>query len=315
MLDFIFQLKKRIFKMIKRLFLGTTEVNFINVGKTFYKFFIVEVILFVSVITLSLFGLLNVNLSVDFTGGTTYQLDAEYTDTDIEEVMSSNLLDVSRYQTFDNSNSIIFRATENTQEKETEFLFYLSNKFQVPDEEIDFQRVGPTFGEEITEKGLQALIIFLSLVVLLISYRYEFKYSLIALVALTHDLLLVFCIYVLLGLEITPSTVIALLTILGYSLYDTVILFDKLKDSIKTSKFSYLSVESLNKTFNEVLMRSLNTSITSAIPIASILFLGNYLGLSGTLTDFALPLFIGILSGTYSSIFVTVPFLSKIINN
>jgi preprotein translocase subunit SecF len=273
------------------------------------------VILFVSVITLSLFGLLNVNLSVDFTGGTTYQLDAEYTDTDIEEVMSSNLLDVSRYQTFDNSNSIIFRATENTQEKETEFLFYLSNKFQVPDEEIDFQRVGPTFGEEITEKGLQALIIFLSLVVLLISYRYEFKYSLIALVALTHDLLLVFCIYVLLGLEITPSTVIALLTILGYSLYDTVILFDKLKDSIKTSKFSYLSVESLNKTFNEVLMRSLNTSITSAIPIASILFLGNYLGLSGTLTDFALPLFIGILSGTYSSIFVTVPFLSKIINN
>ena len=301
--------------MIKRLFLGTTEVNFINVGKTFYKFFIVEVILFVSVITISLFGLLNVNLSVDFTGGTTYQLDAEYTDTDIEEVMSSNLLDVSRYQTFDNSTSIIFRATENTQEKETEFLFYLSNKFQVPDEEIDFQRVGPTFGEEITEKGLQALIIFLSLVVLLISYRYEFKYSLIALLALTHDLLLVFCIYVLLGLEITPSTVIALLTILGYSLYDTVILFDKLKDSIKTSKFSYLSVESLNKTFNEVLMRSLNTSITSAIPIASILFLGNYLGLSGTLTDFALPLFIGILSGTYSSIFVTVPFLSKIINN
>ena len=301
--------------MIKRLFLGTTEVNFINVGKTFYKFFILEVILFVSVITLSLFGLLNVNLSVDFTGGTTYQLDAEYTDTDIEEVMTSNLLDVSRYQTFDNSNSIIFRATENTQEKETEFLFYLSNKFQVPDEEIDFQRVGPTFGEEITEKGLQALIIFLSLVVLLISYRYEFKYSLIALLALTHDLLLVFCIYVLLGLEITPSTVIALLTILGYSLYDTVILFDKLKDSIKASKFSYLSVESLNKTFNEVLMRSLNTSITSAIPIASILFLGNYLGLSGTLTDFALPLFIGILSGTYSSIFVTVPFLSKIINN
>ena len=300
--------------MIKRLFLGTTDVNFINVGKTFYKFFIVEVILFVSIISLSLLGVLNVNLSVDFTGGTTYQLDAEYTDTDIEEVMTSNLLDVSRYQTFDNSNSIIFRATENTQEKETEFLFYLSNKFQVPDEEIDFQRVGPTFGEEITEKGLQALIIFLSLVVLLISYRYEFKYSLIALVALTHDLLLVFCIYVLLGLEITPSTVIALLTILGYSLYDTVILFDKLKDSIKTSKFSYLSVESLNKTFNEVLMRSLNTSITSAIPIASILFLGNYLGLSGTLTDFALPLFIGILSGTYSSIFVTVPFLSKIIN-
>lgn len=300
--------------MIKKLFIGSTDIDFLKVGKLFYKIFIVEVIIFITVGVLSLTGIMNVNLSVDFTGGTTYQFEASYTDSDIDQVMKSEILDVSRYQTFENSDSIIFRATENTQDKETEFLFYLSNKFNIPDENIDFQRVGPTFGDEITTKGIQALFIFLTLVVLLISYRYEFKYSLIALIALTHDLLLVFSIYVLAGLEITPSTVIALLTILGYSLYDTVILFDKLNDSIKTSKFSYLSVDSLNKTFNEVLMRSLNTSITSAIPIASILFLGNYLGLSGTLSDFALPLFIGILSGTYSSIFVTVPFLSKIIN-
>ena len=300
--------------MIKKLFIGSTKIDFLKVGKLFYRIFIVESFIFLSVAVLSLAGVLNVNLSVDFTGGTTYQLEVPYTNDEIEEVMDSTILDVSRYQTFENSNSIIFRATENTQDKETDFLFYLSNKFDLPDENIDFQRVGPTFGDEITTKGLQALVIFLTLVVLLISYRYEFKYSLIALIALTHDLLLVFSIYVLLGLEITPSTVIALLTILGYSLYDTVILFDKLNDSIKTSKFSFLSEESLNKTFNEVLMRSLNTSITSAIPIASILFLGNYLGLSGTLSDFALPLFMGILSGTYSSIFVTVPFLAKIIN-
>ena len=300
--------------MIKELFIGSTNIDFLKVGKLFYRIFIIEAVIFIAVFIFSLTGILNVNLSVDFTGGTTYQFEASYDDTDIDEVMASTILDVSRYQTFENSNSLIFRATENTQDKETEFLFYLSNKFDIPDADIDFQRVGPTFGDEITTKGIQALIIFLTLVVLLISYRYEFKYSLIALIALTHDLLLVFSIYVLLGLEITPSTVIALLTILGYSLYDTVILFDKLNDSIKSSKYSYLSEGSLNKTFNEVLMRSLNTSITSAIPIASILFLGNYLGLSGTLSDFALPLFIGILSGTYSSIFVTVPFLAKIIN-
>ena len=300
--------------MIKRLFIGSTDIDFLKVGKLFYRIFIIEALIFIAVFIFSLTGILNVNLSVDFTGGTTYQFEANYDDTDIDEVMASSILDVSRYQTFENSNSLIFRATENTQDKETEFLFYLSNKFDIPDADIDFQRVGPTFGDEITTKGIQALIIFLSLVVLLISYRYEFKYSLIALIALTHDLLLVFSIYVLLGLEITPSTVIALLTILGYSLYDTVILFDKLNDSIKSSKYSYLTDGSLNKTFNEVLMRSLNTSVTSAIPIASILFLGNYLGLSGTLSDFALPLFIGILSGTYSSIFVTVPFLAKIIN-
>jgi preprotein translocase subunit SecF len=300
--------------MIKKLFIGSTDIDFLKVGKLFYRIFIIEALIFIAVFIFSLTGILNVNLSVDFTGGTTYQFEANYDDTDIDEVMASSILDVSRYQTFENSNSLIFRATENTQDKETEFLFYLSNKFDIPDADIDFQRVGPTFGDEITTKGIQALIIFLSLVVLLISYRYEFKYSLIALIALTHDLLLVFSIYVLLALEITPSTVIALLTILGYSLYDTVILFDKLNDSIKSSKYSYLTDGSLNKTFNEVLMRSLNTSITSAIPIASILFLGNYLGLSGTLSDFALPLFIGILSGTYSSIFVTVPFLAKIIN-
>ncbi len=300
--------------MIKKLFIGSTDIDFLKVGKLFYRIFIIEALIFIAVFIFSLTGILNVNLSVDFTGGTTYQFEANYDDTDIDEVMASTILDVSRYQTFENSNSLIFRATENTQDKETEFLFYLSNKFDIPDADIDFQRVGPTFGDEITTKGLQALIIFLTLVVLLISYRYEFKYSLIALIALTHDLLLVFTIYVLLGLEITPSTIIALLTILGYSLYDTVILFDKLNDSIKSSKYSYLTDGSLNKTFNEVLMRSLNTSITSAIPIASILFLGNYLGLSGTLSDFALPLFIGILSGTYSSIFVTVPFLAKIIN-
>jgi preprotein translocase subunit SecF len=300
--------------MIKKLFIGSTDIDFLKVGKLFYRIFIIEALIFIAVFIFSLTGILNVNLSVDFTGGTTYQFEANYDDTEIDEVMASSILDVSRYQTFENSNSLIFRATENTQDKETEFLFYLSNKFDIPDADIDFQRVGPTFGDEITTKGIQALIIFLSLVVLLISYRYEFKYSLIALIALTHDLLLVFSIYVLLGLEITPSTVIALLTILGYSLYDTVILFDKLNDSIKSSKYSYLTDGSLNKTFNEVLMRSLNTSITSAIPIASILFLGNYLGLSGTLSDFALPLFIGILSGTYSSIFVTVPFLAKIIN-
>ena len=300
--------------MIKKLFIGSTDIDFLKVGKLFYRIFIIEALIFIAVFIFSLTGILNVNLSVDFTGGTTYQFEANYEDIDIDQVMASTILDVSRYQTFENSNSLIFRATENTQDKETEFLFYLSNKFDISDADIDFQRVGPTFGDEITAKGLQALFIFLTLVVLLISYRYEFKYSLIALIALTHDLLLVFSIYVLLGLEITPSTVIALLTILGYSLYDTVILFDKLNDSIKSSKYSYLSEGSLNKTFNEVLMRSLNTSITSAIPIASILFLGNYLGLSGTLSDFALPLFIGILSGTYSSIFVTVPFLAKIIN-
>ena len=301
--------------MFKNLFLGNTKVDFYKKSKFFYKVFIIEITIFVGIIVMVFTNTLDLNLSVDFTGGTTYQFDTEYSSEDISDVMNSNILEVSRYQTFENSNSIIFRATEASSEEEAQFLDYLSNKFNIPDSEIEFQRVGPTFGQEITQKGLRALVIFLSFIVILITYRYEFRYSLIALAALVHDLLLCFSIYLLLNLEITPSTVIALLTILGYSLYDTVILFDKLNDARKVKKQNNLNIETLNSTFNEVLMRSINTSITSVIPIASILFIGNYLGLSGALTDFALPLFIGIMSGTYSSIFVTIPFLSKIIKN
>ena len=299
--------------MFKRLFLGTTQIDFKDIGPRFYKIFIIEIIIFGSILIASVVGFLSLNLSVDFTGGTTYQLDTEYTENDIADVLSNSILEVSRYQTFENSNTIIFRAVESSQEDETEFLNYLGNKFNVPTGNIDFQRVGPTFGQDITEKGIRALVIFLTIIALLISLRYEYRYSLIALVALLHDLLLTFSIYILIGLEITPSTVIALLTILGYSLYDTVILFDKLKDSQKALKLSSLNREVLNKTFNEVLMRSINTSLTSAIPIISIIVIGNYLGIEGNLADFAIPLLIGIVSGTYSSIFVTVPFLSKII--
>ena len=301
--------------MFKRLFLGTTKIDFKDIGPRFYKIFVVEMLIFGAILIASLFGVLSLNLSVDFTGGTTYQLDTEYSDSDIADVIGNSILEVSRYQTFENSNTLIFRAVESSQENETEFLNYLGNKFDVPTGEIDFQRVGPTFGQDITEKGIRALVIFLTIIALLISLRYEYKYSLIALVALLHDLLLTFSIYVLIGLEITPSTVIALLTILGYSLYDTVILFDKLSDSQKAFKLNSLNKDVLNKTFNEVLMRSINTSLTSAIPIISIIVIGNYLGIEGNLADFAIPLLIGIVSGTYSSIFVTVPFLSKIIKS
>ena len=301
--------------MFKRLFLGTTKIDFKDIGQRFYKIFVVEMLIFGAILIASLFGVLSLNLSVDFTGGTTYQLDTEYSDSDIADVLGNSILEVSRYQTFENSNTLIFRAVESSQENETEFLNYLGNKFDVPTGEIDFQRVGPTFGQDITEKGIRALVIFLTIIALLISLRYEYKYSLIALVALLHDLLLTFSIYVLIGLEITPSTVIALLTILGYSLYDTVILFDKLSDSQKAFKLNSLNKDVLNKTFNEVLMRSINTSLTSAIPIISIIVIGNYLGIEGNLADFAIPLLIGIVSGTYSSIFVTVPFLSKIIKS
>ena len=170
--------------MFKNLFLGNTKVDFYKKSKFFYKVFIIEITIFIGIIIMVFTNTLDLNLSVDFTGGTTYQFDTEYSSEDISDVMNSNILEVSRYQTFENSNSIIFRATEASSEEEAQFLDYLSNKFNIPDSEIEFQRVGPTFGQEITQKGLRALIIFLSFIVILITYRYEFRYSLIALAAL-----------------------------------------------------------------------------------------------------------------------------------
>ena len=175
--------------MFKRLFLGTTKIDFKDIGPRFYKIFVVEMLIFGAILIASLFGVLSLNLSVDFTGGTTYQLDTEYSDSDIADVLGNSILEVSRYQTFENSNTLIFRAVESSQENETEFLNYLGNKFDVPTGEIDFQRVGPTFGQDITEKGIRALVIFLTIIALLISLRYEYKYSLIALVALLLSLI------------------------------------------------------------------------------------------------------------------------------
>ena len=113
--------------MFKKLFLGTTQIDFKLLGNKFYKIFIVEAIIFSAIIIASLTGIFSMNLSVDFTGGTTYQLDTIYTDVDISDVLNNNILEVSRYQTFENSNNIIFRAVESTQENETQFLNYLSN--------------------------------------------------------------------------------------------------------------------------------------------------------------------------------------------
>ena len=263
--------------MFKNLFLGNTNIDFYKKRNLLQKILLVEILIFLIVLILNVIGILNLNFSIDFTGGTTYQLSSDYTKSDIDEVLNNNILEVSRYQTYENSNTVLFRAVEGSQSQESELLNYLANKFDVESKDIEFQRVGPTFGQEITTKGIRALVIFLSFIVFLISIRFQFRFSLIALIALIHDLLICITIYLLLNFEITPSTVIALLTILGYSLYDTVILFDKLRDSQRMNKESNLSIKTLNKTFNEILMRSINTSITSAIPIASILFLGNIL--------------------------------------
>jgi len=298
---------------MSKLFLGNTSIDFYKLSKKFYNIFIIEMIIFILIIILTLSNVLMLNLSIDFTGGTLYEVgnNANKSTSEIENFINDLELNVTRYESLNDGDMYRFRTSDGTIEQENSVLADLSNFFITSKEEIGFQRVGPTFGSEISSQGLRALAIFIAFISLLISYRYEFKFAVVALIALLHDLLMCVCVYILISIEITPSTIIAILTVLGYSLYDTVVIFDKLKDKATKSKQSKISKEVMNSTFNEVIMRSINTSLTSIIPVLSLIIVGNYLGLQGALSDFAIPLLIGMISGTYSSIFVTLPFISK----
>jgi preprotein translocase subunit SecF len=178
--------------------------------------------------------------------------------------------------------------------------------------ETDSQRIGSQWGGEITAKAIRALIIFFIVVFAFISWRFEVKMAVAALIALVHDMTITAGIYSLLGFEVTPSSVIALLTILGYSLYDTVVVFDKVEEDTSayaaTGRMTYQ--DAANRALNEVFMRSLNTSLSTILPVAALLLIGAGLLGASTLEDLALALLIGLIVGSYSSVFLATPILS-----
>ena len=186
----------------------------------------------------------------------------------------------------------------------------LAAAYGVSLEQVTASFIGATWGQDITRQALIGLAVFLALVsVVMALYFRTWKMSLAALTALAHDLLITAGIYGVLGYEITPAAVIGLLTILGYSLYDTVVVFDKVRENTsqdgEESRRTF--AESVNLAVNQTLVRSINTSVVAVLPVGSILFIGSVLLGAGTLRDIALALFIGILAGTYSSIFIAAP--------
>jgi preprotein translocase subunit SecF len=185
----------------------------------------------------------------------------------------------------------------------------LSKDLGVKQGDIGVTLIGPTWGAEITKHALQGLAVFLVLVVLFLSLYFEWRLAVAALVALVHDLLITIGIYALTGFEVTPATVIGVLTILGFSLYDTVVVFDKVRENTRgiTSGNRMTYSEAANLALNQTLVRSINTSVVALLPVAAILVIGvGFLG-AGTLKDLALALFVGTLAGTYSSIFIATP--------
>ena len=189
----------------------------------------------------------------------------------------------------------------------------LAEACDVPVGDVSTQVIGPSWGEQITNKALTGLAVFLVLIVFYLSITFEWRMAVAALVALFHDVFITVGVYSLVGFEVTPATVIGVLTILGYSLYDTVVVFDKVKENVRgvqaTSRMTYS--EAANLAVNQTLVRSINTSIVGLLPVASLLFVGAYVLGAGTLKDLALALFVGIAVGTYSSIFIATPVLAQ----
>ena len=178
----------------------------------------------------------------------------------------------------------------------------------------DIEQISSTWGSEITSKAIQALLVFVVVVSIFLTVKFEWKMALASMIAMFHDLIITAGLYALIGFEVTPSTVIAILTILGYSLYDNVVVFDKVEEDTSllaaTGKMTYQ--DAANRAMNEVFMRSLNTALATLLPVATLLFVGAGLLGATTLKDLALALFIGLLAGAYSSMFVATPILAML---
>ncbi|TPQ19885.1 protein translocase subunit SecF [Streptomyces sporangiiformans] len=188
----------------------------------------------------------------------------------------------------------------------------LSKDLKVDSENIAADLVGPSWGEQIANKAWQGLAIFMILVVIYLAIAFEWRMALAALVALVHDITITVGIYALVGFEVTPGTVIGLLTILGYSLYDTVVVFDSLKEQSKdlTKQTRWTYSEVANRSINSTLVRSINTTVVALLPVAGLLFIGGGVLGAGMLNDISLSLFVGLAAGAYSSIFIATPLVA-----
>ena len=292
--------------VISRLYRGETTIDFIAQRKRWFYFS--GALLAISILSLLFRGL---DGSVDFTGGTIVEADnvAEVELGDVRSALGDIGRDAARVQ-LTGGGTIIVQTEALDAAEQDELVAAVAAIAGVSADSTNVDAVGPTFGDEVTRRAIEALVIFLVVVALFISWRFEWKMALGALAALFHDLLITAGVYSVVGFEVTPATVIAILTILGYSLYDTVVVFDKITENVSDLNTRNTFTEIANLSMNQVLMRSINTSLTTLLPIGSLLFIGSFVLGATTLREFALALFIGVAAGTYSSIFVATPILA-----
>jgi preprotein translocase subunit SecF len=289
-----------------RLNRGETTIDFVGNRK---RWFAISAI--VLVIALASVGVRGLNLGIEFVGGLSMQspnpAGAEVSD--VRDALEVVGVDDATIQMLNDGEAVQVTTPALDDETSDAAVDALADVTGSDRAEVSIQAVGPSFGALVLQRALLALGVFLAVVVLFISWRLEFKMAIAGLAALFHDLLITVGVYSLTGFSVTPATVVAVLTILGYSLYDTVVVFDKVEELVEIEEeMTYTKI--VNRAMNQVLARSLNTSLTSLLPVGSILFVGSFILGASTLREFALALFVGIAAGTYSSIFVASPILA-----
>jgi preprotein translocase subunit SecF len=295
-----------------RLYRGDISIDFVGRRRTWYL--ISGAIVAVSALALLLLGL---NLGIEFKGGVEYQVKIAPTQANVqvirEAVVGTDLEPAAHPVVVTSGTDAVRVQTEPLTEDQVTAVEKAMKR--VGASEVSSSSVGPTWGRQIAQKALTGLLVFVGLVVVFIwAYFREWRMSVAAIVALAHDLIITVGVYALTGFEVTPATVTGLLTILGYSLYDTVVVFDKVRENTKgiTASTSRTYAEAANVAVNQTLVRSINTSVTALLPVAAILYVGAFQLGSGPLEDLALALFVGMAAGTYSSIFIATPLLAQL---
>ncbi len=285
---------------------GETQIDFVGHRR---RWFIISAVFLV--ISLGSLGFRQLNLGIDFVGGLSMQAPnpAGADVGAIREALSRIGVSEATVQLLNDGAAVRVETRELDPQIESSAVDALTAVIGVDRTEVSIEAVGPSFGSLVAKRALVALGVFIGVVIIFISWRLELKMALAGIAALLHDLLITVGIYSITGFAVTPSTVVAILTILGYSLYDTVVVFDKVEELVLLEdQMAYTSI--VNLSMNQVLARSLNTSLTSLLPVGSILFVGSFILGASTLREFALALFVGIAAGTYSSIFVAAPLLA-----
>ena len=291
-----------------RLYRGETSVDFIGKRKIWYSFS--GLLILASAVTLFTQGL---HLGIEFKGGSSFIVTSSSASvTSAEAALSEAGINSQSIIQKIGNDKVRVQTNALTQVEQTAVEDKLAAKFGVSVDSIDSQIIGPSWGEEITRKALYGLFGFLLVVLLYLAMAFESKMAIAAIISVIHDVFITVGIYALVGFEVTPATVIGFLTILGYSLYDTVVVFDKVRENTRGIASSGKSTysQAANLAVNQTLVRSFNTSLIALLPVGSILFVGAGLLGAGTLKDLSLALFIGLATGTYSSIFIATPILA-----